>query len=137
MTPARSERRVERAFPAEPLPVPRRRRQERGIIRRLPILVALVLLGNAIVGESGLVASFRAQSLSAELLDQIDTLSSANDSLRKAAERLRKDPAVIEAIAREELGLIQPGEILIVISDQMTTEHLPPRARVSRNPRPR
>ena len=65
-----------------------------------------MLLGNAIVGESGLVASFRAQSLSAELLDQIDTLSSENDSLRKAAERLRKDPAVIEAIAREELGLI-------------------------------
>ena len=49
-------------------------------------------------------------------LDQrIVTLRAENDALRNTVRRLQEDPRAIEDIARRELGLISPGEILVVI----------------------
>jgi cell division protein FtsB len=39
-------------------------------------------------------------------------ISSVNDALRREINALRTDPAALERAAREELGYIQPGEIV-------------------------
>ena len=39
------------------------------------------------------------------------------DDLRALARRLREDPAMIEDLARRELGLIRPGEKLFIIRE--------------------
>ena len=40
-----------------------------------------------------------------------------NSRLREQVRRLKEDPASVEAIAREELGLIRPGEMLFIVHD--------------------
>lgn len=115
MTPSKFDEGVTNKFPFESLPVPRRHRRERKMLRRLLVLVAVVLLGNAVVGERGWIASFKAAHLSSTLNKEIDRLRRENQSLRRVSQRLQKDPTAIESVARRELGLIKPGEILVVV----------------------
>ena len=37
------------------------------------------------------------------------------DALRHRVERLRSDPATLERLAREELGMVHPGDVVIVL----------------------
>ena len=77
--------------------------------------MTLVLLGEALIGEGGLVAMRRARNTQLRLDQRIVTLRAENDALRNTVRRLQEDPRAIEDIARRELGLISPGEILVVI----------------------
>ena len=47
----------------------------------------------------------------------IDALRAENNHLREDVRSLREDPRAIEDVARRELGLIEPGEKLFIISD--------------------
>ncbi len=76
-----------------------------------------VLLADALVGERGLVATTRARRQSNELSATVTGLHEENARLRDTAERLRTDPSTIESLARETLGLIRPGEVLVVVKD--------------------
>ena len=77
--------------------------------------MTLVLLGEALIGEGGLVAMRRARNTQMRLDQRIVTLRAENDALRNTVRRLQEDPRAIEDIARRELGLISPGEIVVVI----------------------
>ena len=83
----------------------------------LLVFVTLVLVINALVGERGLMETLRARKQYRELVASIDRLRSENLLLRDDVRRLTSDPATIEALARQELGLIKPGEILFIIRD--------------------
>lgn len=80
------------------------------------MLVSVVLVGNAIVGERGLIAMFRAAQESASLAQTIDVLRAENNGLREDVRRLREEPRTIEELARGELGLIRPGEKLFIVT---------------------
>jgi cell division protein FtsB len=43
---------------------------------------------------------------------EIDQLTAANAALAEEVRNLRTDPARAEAIAREELGLVKPGDLV-------------------------
>jgi cell division protein FtsB len=76
----------------------------------------MVVLGvDALVGEKGLTENLRARRASRELMADVDRLRAENATLREQVRRLREDPAAIESVAREELGLIRPGELLILL----------------------
>jgi cell division protein FtsB len=47
----------------------------------------------------------------AELTREVARLKAANAQLAEEVRTLREDPARIEAIARDELGLVRPGEM--------------------------
>ena len=82
----------------------------------LALLVSL-LVAHALIGERGLssaLATWRAHRL---LTAQVSALRAENVRLRRVTERLRGDLATIEAVAREELGLIKPGETVFVLRD--------------------
>lgn len=81
------------------------------------MLVAVVLVGNAIVGEWGLIAMFRAGDELETLAEMIAVLHAENDGLREDVRRLREEPRTIEELARGELGLIHPGEKLFIVTD--------------------
>jgi cell division protein FtsB len=93
-------------------PVTRRR-----TLQVLLVFVTLVLVINALVGERGLTETLRARKKHQELVTSIDRLRVENARLRDEARRLRSDPATIEALARQELGLIKPGEMLFIVKD--------------------
>jgi cell division protein FtsB len=76
-----------------------------------------VLLVDALVGERGLVATTKARRQAAELQASVDEVRAENARLRETANRLESDPSAIESLARESLGLIRPGEVLVVVKD--------------------
>ncbi len=89
----------------------------RRALNYLLVFGTAVLLADALVGERGLVATTRARHQSNELSATVTELQEENARLRDTAERLRTDPSTIESLARETLGLIRPGEVLVVVKD--------------------
>jgi cell division protein FtsB len=89
----------------------------RRTLQMLLVFVTLVLVINALVGERGLTETLRARRQHQELVISIERLRAENARLRDEARRLRSDPSTIEALARQELGLIKPGEMLFIVKD--------------------
>jgi cell division protein FtsB len=81
-------------------------------------LVTVILVIDAIVGERGLVALFKARRDFTAVAQALDVARRENAQLREQAQRLRDDPTAIEEMARRELGLIKPGETLFIIKDR-------------------
>ena len=54
-----------------------------------------------------------------------------NDELTDEIRRLREDPAAVEELAREELGLMKDGELLIILRDAPSATSPLPDARAS------
>lgn len=103
--------------PPPTTPFPRRRKT----LHLLLIFVTLVLVLDALVGEKGLLETIRARRQHRELTASIERLRSENAQLREDARRLLEDPSAIESLAREELGLIRPGEMLFIVKDAKPT----------------
>jgi cell division protein FtsB len=83
----------------------------------LLLVVAGVIVVDALVGEQGLLAMRRARRQADELAAAIAKQRAENARLRDEVRRLTEDPAAIEEVARRELGLIRPGEKLFIIKD--------------------
>ena len=58
-----------------------------------------------------------ALTLPAAISAAIAHLKQKNDRLREEIRRYRDDPSAIEALAREELGLMREGELLFIVRD--------------------
>ena len=89
----------------------------RSVMYLLVVFIACVLIVDALAGEKGLLETMRARRQYSQLASAIDGLRQENARLREEARRLREDPRTVEAIARQELGLIRPGEVLFIIKD--------------------
>jgi cell division protein FtsB len=103
---------------AEPLALewPHRRRAKPWP-RRLLVFVTCALLLDALIGEKGLAETIKARRDRQLAAAAVETARRENATLQQQVELLRRDPATIEAIARRDLGLMRPGEILIVVKD--------------------
>jgi len=77
---------------------------------RLAILFLLALVVASVMGNRSLIRLYQMHRDRATLEREIDQLTAANASLAEEVRTLRTDPARVEAIAREELGLVKPGE---------------------------
>ena len=87
------------------------------------VFALAVLLADALVGDRGLVATMRAREQKAELVESLERLRHENRALRESGRRLREDRSAIEELARRELGLIRPGEVLVVVKDVKPSSH--------------
>jgi cell division protein FtsB len=54
----------------------------------------------------------RAQKEAASIQREIDQIDQENRKLQENVKALKSDPAAIERIAREEMGLARPGEYI-------------------------
>jgi len=70
-------------------------------------ILALVLVA---YGSSGLVRLWQMKREVEALEREIVTLRGETADLARSVDRLRSDPEAIEKIAREEFGLVRPGE---------------------------
>ena len=82
--------------------------------------VAVVLLVDALVGEEGLMDRLRARDALAKATAELEALKRLNAAMREEKRRLNEDPTMIEALAREQLGLIRAGEMLFIVKDTKT-----------------
>jgi cell division protein FtsB len=87
-------------------------------VHLLLAFVTLVLVIDALVGEKGLLESMRVRRQYQDLAASLEDLKRDNAHLRDEARRLKEDPAAIESLAREELGLIRPGEVVFILKDE-------------------
>lgn len=74
------------------------------------LLLALVLV--SVPGNRGLIRLYRMHQTKAALEREVTQLTAGNAALAEEVRALRTDPGRVEGIAREELGLVKPGEIV-------------------------
>ncbi len=80
----------------------------------LAIGLSLLLLQD-VFGTHGLVAMRHSQQQAAATQKEIDQLNKENLQMQDRVKSLKSDPAAIERIAREEMGLARPGEYIFKI----------------------
>lgn len=83
--------------------------------------VTIVLVVDALVGDKGLLDTMRARRQYDIIAEDLARKRQENARLRDQIRRLTDDPAAIESLAREELGLIRAGEVLFIIRDAKPT----------------
>ncbi len=113
----------------DPSPTPPRRRKpapaappawspvRARLLNYVLVFVTVVLVVDALVGERGLLDTMRARRQHAQISAAIARTRQENARLREEIRRYREDPSAIEALAREELGLMRDGEILFIVKD--------------------
>ncbi len=93
--------------------------QMREFVRRntMWFLVAglVFLLLQDVLGTHGVLAMRHSMKQSAEIQKEIQQLNQQNQQLQKHVHSLKTDPAAIERIAREDMGLARPGEYIFKI----------------------
>jgi len=79
--------------------------------------VTVVLVVDALIGDKGLIDTLRARRQHEALAAALAQKRQENSRLREDIRRLKEDPGAIEALARQDLGLMREGEVLFVIRD--------------------
>ncbi len=72
--------------------------------------LGLVTAGLLVFGGAGLVRVWQMKQEVLALEREIKDLRAEADRLTRTVDRLREDPALIEQIAREQLGMVKGGE---------------------------
>jgi cell division protein FtsB len=80
-------------------------------------LFMLAMMAFTVWGDRGLLALWRTQHDLDRLVREVEIVEQKNATLAREVQRLRSDLGYIEKIAREELGLVRPGEIVFEFVD--------------------
>jgi cell division protein FtsB len=78
-------------------------------------LLVLVLVVHDIFGAHGYLSMRRTQSEIKKVQTELEQLNKENLQLAEQVKELKSDPRIIERIARDELGLARPGEVIFKI----------------------
>jgi cell division protein FtsB len=92
------------------------------VSRRRLSIAAVVLLAASLAGF-GVRESIRVWQLRQELRAleaDVSTLTERQKRLEEIAERLRSDPAYLEKLAREEMGMVREGETVLKFPSRPT-----------------
>lgn len=85
--------------------------------RQILALALFALFVHDIFGPHGFIAMRRTQKEIDQMHEQIVKMNDENKSLTDQVSSLKSDPKSIERIAREEMGLARPGEMIFKIPD--------------------
>jgi cell division protein FtsB len=85
--------------------------------RQILVLALFALLVHDIFGTHGFIAMRRTQLEIEQVREQIGKVNEENKSLTEQVNSLKTDPKSIERIAREEMGLARPGEMIFKLPD--------------------
>ena len=87
--------------------------------RKIIVAIAVAALFNLILlivfGDNGLVEMQRLRQRERSMMQQNETLARENVSLYRTIWRLKSDPAFIESVARNELGMIGEDDVIVVL----------------------
>jgi cell division protein FtsB len=85
--------------------------------RQILGVALFALLVHDVFGPHGFIAMRRTQKEIDQIREQIVKMNDQNKSLTEQVTSLKSDPKSIERIAREEMGLARPGEMIFKIPD--------------------
>ena len=93
------------------------RERRRRLITWALLLGSFVLIVNALFGEHGYLSAVRAREEYLTLSELVERLHNENQRYVDHIRGIKSDPAALEDAARRDLGLIKPGETLVIIRD--------------------
>lgn len=98
-----------------------RAREDAGLGRKAATLVSVVglvaLVVGSLFGDHGVLRLVEHRDEVRRLAAEVEALRAENGRLAVEIQALREDPRAVEKIAREELGLVRPGETLFLVRD--------------------
>ncbi len=103
-------------------------KRQRGAILVLA-LVCVALIIHEIFGEHGYLALRRERQELDTLQQQIQRLQQENRQLEIEINGLKSDPRAIEKMAREQMGLARPGELIFTLPERRSDQPPPASAR--------
>ncbi len=86
------------------------------------MIVFVALVVGSLFGDGGLLELWQEQERERALGREVQMLRFENGRLADEIDALRRDPTAIERVAREELGLIRPGETVFLLREHTLTE---------------
>jgi len=98
----------------------------RAVWGALIALLLLVLGSGAIKGVRDLESARRHEH---DLQAKVEATRESIARLKERIVRMKDDPATLERLAREELGLVRPGDVVIVLPATATPGAPPPAPR--------
>ncbi len=110
-------------------PMGSRRDRVRRLWRYTGALFVSALLANAVFGEQGIIETVRLRREHEQLRGELARVRTDNQQRLRTLAR-HDDPSYIEELSRRTLGLIKPGELVVVVRDGASGE-------VSPSPTPR
>jgi len=94
--------------------------------RHLLGIFVLVLLVHDVFGTHGFLAMRRTQQEIQKASRELERLNKENATLQREKQDLKTDPQTIRRIAREELQLAHPGEVIIKLPPAPSPDEAPP-----------
>jgi len=88
-------------------------------------LFLLAIFVHDLFGEHGFLAMRRMQKEVEKLGVEIRDLNDENQKLADQVQALKSDPKAIERIAREEMGLARPGELIFKLPPKSPPQQTP------------
>jgi cell division protein FtsL len=89
----------------------------------------VLLLVHDVFGNHGFLAMQKKQQEIQRVNAELDRLNKENAALDQDVKDLKTDPQTIKKIAREELGLAKPGEIIIKLPPPVLNDSSAPAAK--------
>jgi cell division protein FtsB len=90
----------------------------KGLLVRIALgvfgLLTVGVLVLAVINDKGLLQVQLQSNKLAAVETEVSQLDAENKQLTKEIQALRTDPSTIERLAREELKLVKPGEVVLV-----------------------
>ena len=94
----------------------------RSVARSFRFLIGTAVVFFVVLLATSWLASFRdlrsAHAREALLLKRIERTEIRNLALEQRIDRLRDDPLMLERLAREQLGLVREGEVVVVFPEE-------------------
>jgi cell division protein FtsB len=101
-----------------PAPAAGRRGWVRRLLRPGLALITVILVADALVGDNGYFERRQALVRHDTTAAALEGTRRENQQLRTRIRRLQEaDPATIEELARRQLGMIKPGELLFIVRE--------------------
>lgn len=87
------------------------------------IIALIALLVGSLFGDRGFLQLAEQKRRAETLAGEIEALRTENGRLAEEIRALLTDPATIERLAREELGLARPGETVFLVQEEASADH--------------
>ena len=92
------------------------------------VIALIALVVGSLFGDRGILHLLTQRERAGALAAEIEALRAENGRLAADITALRSDPRSIERLAREELGLVRPGETVFLIRDEAPARGPAPKA---------
>jgi cell division protein FtsB len=86
------------------------------------VLIGVPIAAYTLFSSRGLFSRVSLEMERHSLKERVEADTLEQDSLKRVIERLQTDTLLIERIAREKYGMVRPGERVIIVNEQQSSE---------------